>query len=151
RFATLIALCGTTALAGWVAVGFVGTDSTGSESLRATYVTAQSEPATVQTSVVAKNVVPAVAKTEISPAAAAEVPEAAATVAAAAVDQPEPAAAPAAESASAGASPLPPTEDNTTQVATASLPESGQDEDKEAVGAPETIVGSLETMDECLV
>ena len=140
RFATFTALSGTVVLAGWMVVGLAGigspgrenTDAAPIENLRTTSLVDRAEPANTAQA-------PATAVLAVNVAIADSDPPVAAVVPAAAADAPIPAA----------ASPMPPAEEATAQVATASAPDSAQDEVKQNE-AKET-VNSLETLDECLV
>ena len=154
RFGTLGAFAGTVVLAGWVAAGLAGfgspgvedTDRARIEERRATS-TVGSEPASVlqATTIINKTSVPGAAVAATEP------------------DQREPAVLSAAvpvtvadtaivEAASLGPSPMPPPEnpDDPVQVATVSTPDPVQSDVQEAVRSSETL-GSLETLDECLV
>ena len=140
RFATFTALSGTVVLAGWMVVGLAGigspgrenTDAAPIENLRTTSLVDRAEPANTAQA-------PATAVLAVNVAIADSDPPVAAVVPAAAADAPIPAA----------ASPMPPAEEAAAQVATASVPDSAQDEVKQNE-AKET-VSSLETLDECLV
>src|SRR5262249_47051640 len=138
--ATFTALSGTVVLAGWMVAGLAGIGSPGREStdaapienLRTTSLVDRAEPANTAQA-------PATAVPAVNVAIADSDPPVAAVVPAAAADAPIPAA----------ASPMPPAEEAAAQVATASVPDSAQDEVKQNE-AKET-VSSLETLDECLV
>ena len=140
RFATFAALGGTVILAGWMVAGLAGigspardnTDAAPIENLHTTSLIDRAEPANTAQA-------PATAVLAVNVAIADSDPPVAAVVPAAAADAPIPAA----------ASPMPPAEEATAQVATASAPDSAQDEVKQNE-AKET-VSSLETLDECLV
>ena len=151
RFATLGALGGTVVLAGWVVAGLAGFGSPGIENTdrapieeRATSLTVDAEPAsTLQaTTIINKTSIPDVAVAATEP------------------DQREPAVVSAAvpatvadtaivEAASLGLSPMPPPE-GPVQVATVSTPDPVQSDAQGTVRSSETL-GSLETLDECLV
>jgi hypothetical protein len=140
RFATFAALGGTVILAGWMVAGLAGigspardnTDAAPIENLHTTSLIDRAEPANTAQA-------PATAVLAVNVAIADSDPPVAAVVPAAAADAPIPAA----------ASPMPPAEEAAAQVATASVPDSAQDEVKQNE-AKET-VSSLETLDECLV
>jgi hypothetical protein len=151
RFGTLGAFGGTVVLAGWLAAGLAGFGSPGVENTdrarieeRRATSTVDAEPARVlrATTIIDKTSVPGAAVAAIEP------------------DQREPAVLSAAvpitvadtaivEAASLGQSPMPPPEDP-VQVATVSMPDLAQSDVQGAVRSSETL-GSLETLDECLV
>ena len=141
RFATLGAFGGTVVLAGWVVAGLAGAPI---EERRATSLTVDAEPASAlqATTIINKTSIPDVAVAATEP------------------DQREPAVVSAAvpvtvadtaivEAASLGLSPMPPPEDP-VQVATVSTPDPVQSDAQGTVHSSETL-GSLETLDECLV
>jgi hypothetical protein len=121
RFAILAALCGTVVLAGWVVAGLAGVGSPGSETTdaapiedrRATSLTTDAEPVNAPQAT-------AIGAAAVSGANVAIV-----------------------EAASPGSSPMLPPEGPPVQVATASTPDPGQNDVREAVR-------STETLDECL-
>ena len=151
RFGTLGAFGGTVVLAGWVAAGLAGFGSPGIENTdrapieeRRATSTVDAEPASVlqATTIINKTSIPDVAVAATEP------------------DQREPAVVSAAvpvtvadtaivEAASLGLSPMPPPEDP-VQVATVSTPDPVQSDAQGTVHSSETL-GSLETLDECLV
>ena len=151
RFGTLGAFGGTVVLAGWVAAGLAGFGSPGIENTdrarieeRRATSTVDAEPASVlqATTIIDKTRVPGAAVAATEP------------------DQREPAVLSAAvpvtvadtaivEAASLGPSPMPPPEDP-VQVVTVSTPDPVQSDVQGAVRSSETL-GSLETLDECLV
>ena len=151
RFGTLGAFGGTVVLAGWVAAGLAGFGSPGIENTdrapieeRRATSTVDAEPTSVlqATTIINKTSVPGAAVPATEP------------------DQREPAVLSAAvpvtvadtaivEAASLGPSPMPPPEDP-VQVATVSTPDPVQSDVQDAVRSSETL-GSLETLDECLV
>ena len=150
RFGTLGAFGGTVVLAGWVAAGLAGFGSPGIENTdrapieeRRATSTVDAEPTSVlqATTIIYKTSVPGAAVAATEP------------------DQREPAVLSAAvpvtvadtaivETASLGSSPMPP--ENPVQVATVSTPDPVQSDVQHAVRSSETL-GSLETLDECLV
>ena len=152
RFATLGAFGGTVVLAGWVAAGLTGFGSPGIENTdrapieerRATSLTVDAEPASAlqATTIINKTSVPGAAVAATEP------------------DQREPAVVSAAvpvtvadtsivEAASLDPSPMPPPEDP-VQVATVRTPDPVQSDVQGTVRSSEPL-GSLETLDECLV
>jgi hypothetical protein len=152
RFATLGAFGGTVVLAGWVIAGLAGFGSPGIENIvrapieerRATPLTVDAEPASAlqATTIVNKTNVPgAVAATEPDQREPAVV-SAAVTVADTAT----------VGAASPGPSSNPPPEnpEDPVQVATVNTPDPIQSDVRDAVRSSETL-GSLETLDECLV
>jgi hypothetical protein len=155
RYATLGAFGGTVVLAGWVAAGLAGFGSPGIENTdrapieerRATPLTVDAEPASAlrATTIINKTSVPsaAVAATEPGQRGPAVVSAAVpVTVADTAI----------VGAASPGPSPMPPPEnpEDLVQVATVSTPDPVQSDVLGAVRSSETL-GSLETLDECLV
>ena len=155
RYATLGAFGGTVVLAGWVVAGLAGFDSPGIENTdrapieerRATPLTVGAEPASAlqATTIINKTSTPS------APVAATEPGQREPAVVSAAVPV---AVAHTAivGAASPGPSPMPPPEnpEDPVQVATVSTPDPVQSDVQEAVRSSETL-GSLETLDECLV
>ena len=151
RSATLGALGGTVVLAGWVVAGLAGFGSLGIENTdrapieerrTTSAVDAEPESALQAITIVNKTHVPDAAVATTDP----DQGEPAVVSAAAPVAVADTAVA---EAAAPGPSPMPAPE-NPGQVAMASAPDPVQDHTQDAVRSPETL-GSLETLDECLV